>query len=240
MTIGLVSYRCKDKDISFNMSQIERALRDIAGKVDLLCFGETFLQGFNSLCWDYELDKDVALEKESDDIKQLQRWTEQYKVAILTGYVEKEADALYSSCITISEGKIINNYRRISKGWKEYTKTDEHYQEGTSVDSFCLRGEEITIALCGDLWDYPERFKTDSLLIWPVYVTFTTDDWKQVESDEYAKQSFLAAKDVLMINPIDIEGQNHGGSSYFHDGKLVERTSYDKEQIIIVNYGENK
>ena len=43
-----------------------------------------------------------------------------------------------------------------------------------------------------------------------------------------------------MINPIDIEGQNHGGSSYFHDGKLVERTSYDKEQIIIVNYGENK
>ena len=66
------------------MSQIERALRDTAGKVDLLCFGETFLQGFNSLCWDYELDKDVALEKESDDIKQLQRWTEQYKVAILT------------------------------------------------------------------------------------------------------------------------------------------------------------
>ena len=76
MRIGLVSYRCKDKDISFNMSQIERALRDTAGKVDLLCFGETFLQGFNSLCWDYELDKDVALEKESDDIKQLQRWTE--------------------------------------------------------------------------------------------------------------------------------------------------------------------
>ena len=32
MTIGLVSYRCKDKDISFNMSQIERALRDTAGK----------------------------------------------------------------------------------------------------------------------------------------------------------------------------------------------------------------
>ena len=25
-----------------------------------------------------------------------------------------------------------------------------------------------------------------------------------------------------MINPIDMEGQNHGGSSYFHDGKLVQ------------------
>ena len=111
------------------MSQIERALRETVGKVDLLCFGETFLQGFNSLCWDYDVDKDIALEKESDEIKQLQRWTEQYKVAILTGYVEKEGDALYSSCITISEGKIIHNYRRISKGWKEYTITDKHYQE---------------------------------------------------------------------------------------------------------------
>ena len=234
MRIGLVSYRCKDNDISFNMSQIERALRDTAGKVDLLCFGETFLQGFNSLCWDYEVDKDIALAKESDEIKQLQRWSEQYQVAILTGYIEKEADALYSSCITISEERIINNYRRISKGWKEYTITDEHYQEGTFVGSFCLCGEKITIALCGDLWDYPERFKTDGLLIWPVYVTFTTDDWKQVESHEYARQSFLAAKDVLMINPIDIEDQNHGGSSYFHNGKLVNRTAYDEEQIIIV------
>ena len=33
---------------------------------------------------------------------------------------------------------------------------------------------------------------------------------------------------------IGIEDQNHGGSSYFHNGKLVDITAYDEEQIIIV------
>lgn len=28
---------------------------------------------------------------------------------------------------------------------------------------------------------------------------------------------------ILMINYIDIEDQNHGGSSYFHDGEQVDR-----------------
>lgn len=26
-----------------------------------------------------------------------------------------------------ADGEIIHNYRRISRGWKEYSKTDEHY-----------------------------------------------------------------------------------------------------------------
>lgn len=51
MNIGLASYRCENKNMEFNISQIERAMREAQGKVDLLCFGEAFLQGFDSLCW---------------------------------------------------------------------------------------------------------------------------------------------------------------------------------------------
>ena len=54
MRIGLVSYRCKNRDVAFNMGQIERAMRHSEGKADLLCFGEAFLQGFDALCWDYD------------------------------------------------------------------------------------------------------------------------------------------------------------------------------------------
>ena len=43
--------------IAFNISQIEKALSAAQGRVDLLCFGEAFLQGFDSLSWDYETDK---------------------------------------------------------------------------------------------------------------------------------------------------------------------------------------
>ena len=43
MRIGLVSYRCENRNTAFNMGQIELAMKRSAGKADLLCFGETFL-----------------------------------------------------------------------------------------------------------------------------------------------------------------------------------------------------
>ena len=55
----MASYRSENRNIAFNVSQIERALKDAQGKVDLLCFGEAFLQGFDSMCWKYETDQDV-------------------------------------------------------------------------------------------------------------------------------------------------------------------------------------
>ena len=61
MNIGLASYRCENKNIEFNINQMERAMREAQGKVVLLCFGEAFLQGFDSLCWDYEIDKNTAV-----------------------------------------------------------------------------------------------------------------------------------------------------------------------------------
>lgn len=62
MTVGLVSFICKNKDITYNLSQIERAMREVQGKVDLICFGEAYLQGFDCLCWDYKTDKNVAVD----------------------------------------------------------------------------------------------------------------------------------------------------------------------------------
>ena len=53
MKIGLASYRCENKNIEFNISRIERAMRKVQGKADLLCFGEAFLQGFDSLSLRY-------------------------------------------------------------------------------------------------------------------------------------------------------------------------------------------
>ena len=217
------------------MKQIELAMRRSEGKADLLCFGEAFLQGFDALCWDYEADKAVALEQSSETISQLRNWTVKYGISLITGYIEKVREKLYSSCVVISDGEIVHNYRRISKGWKEYSKTDAHYCEGNKTDSFCLQGKEITLALCGDLWEFPDRFRTDKLLIWPVYVNFTNEEWKNSAIDEYAAQAALAANDVLMINPIDKEPVNHGGSFHFHNGQTAAKIPFDQEGILIVD-----
>ena len=235
MRIGLVSYRCENRNIEFNMGQIERAMKLSEGKADLLCFGEAFLQGFDSLCWDYETDRRTALELSSGTISRLREWTVRYGVSLMTGYIEKDGGKLYSSCAVLSKGEIVHNYRRISKGWKEYSITDDHYCEGTDTSPFRLDGKEIGLALCGDLWDFPDRFRTENLLIWPVYVNYTTEDWNSGVLEEYAAQAALAAKDVLMVNPLDNDPENHGGSFRFHDGQVVARLPFDKEDIRTVH-----
>ena len=116
MRIGFVSYRCENRNTELNMKQIELSMQRSVGKADLLCFGEAFQQGFDSLCWEYESDKEIALELSSETISQLRSWTVQYGIALITGYIEKDKEKLYSSCIVISDGEIVHNYRRISKG----------------------------------------------------------------------------------------------------------------------------
>ena len=234
MRIGLVSYRCENRNTAFNMKQIELALQRAAGKADLLCFGEAFLQGFDALCWDYEADQKIALDLSSETISQLRIWTIQYGISLIVGYIEKDEEKLYSSCVVISDGGIVHNYRRISKGWKEYTITDGHYCEGNETSAFLLHGKELNLALCGDLWDCPDRFRTNHLLIWPVYINYTTEDWNQGALDEYAAQAALVSKDVLMVNPIDHAPVNHGGSFHFHDGNTAARIPFDQEGILMV------
>ena len=186
MRIGLAAYRCENRNMAFNISQIERAMKEAQGKVDLLCFGEAFLQGFDSLDWKYEKDKETAVAQDSETMDRLRCLTVQYHTAMLVGYIEREGDTLYSSCIVLAEGKTVHNYRRISRGWKEFTRTDSHYREGDETGEFTLRGETFMPALCGDLWDFPERFRTEHLLLWPVYVDYTVEEWNSGALDEYA------------------------------------------------------
>lgn len=235
MRIGLVSYRCENRNVAFNMKQIELAMKRAEGKVDLLCFGEAFLQGFDALCWDYDSDTTIALDLSSDTIFKLRNWTVQYGISLIVGYIEKDQEKLYSSCVVISRGEIVHNYRRISKGWKEFSKTDGHYCEGNKTEQFHLQKKTLTLALCGDLWEFPERFKTDQLLIWPVYVNYSIEEWNSGILDEYASQAAMVANDVLMINSIDNEPLNHGGAFHFHDGCIVEKIPFDQEGILVVD-----
>ena len=234
MRIGLASYRVENKNTEFNISQIERAMIEAKGKVELLCFGEAVLQGFDSLCWNYETDKNMAVSADSEVMSRLKAFTVQYGMGIAFGYIERDGESLYSSYAVIDDGKTVHNYRRISRGWKEFDRTDGHYREGDDTSAFSFRGEKLTVGLCGDLWDYPERFKTDTLLIWPVYVNYELDEWDQAIID-YAEQAAGIADDVLMINPIDNDPVNHGGAFHFYKGKLIERSPFDTEGVLYID-----
>ena len=238
MRFGLASYEFRNNDISFNLSQIEKAIKEAKEKdVQLLCFGETFLQGFESLKWKYEDDKQVAVSLDSDEIYYIKELSRKYEIDLFVGYVELEPadEKLYSSYVLIESGRVKYNYRRISKNWKEYEKTDEHYCEGDTVEDIAYRGIKLSTGLCGDLWIFPERFKTDSILIWPVFVDFSLEEWK-TEMLDYAQQANLISKNVLMVNSIckDEICVSHGGAFYLKNGEIMDKTKFDNEQVLVV------
>lgn len=233
LRMALAAYKFINNDIEHNIGKIEKALKEVSGKADLVCFGETFLQGFDSLNWNYEHDKEVAVSMDSDIMERIKALTVTYKTDLVLGYVELFNEDIYSSCVVIENGKILHNYRRISKGWKEPI-AGEHYKEGTCTDEFIYKGEKLSIALCGDLWDFPERFKTDGALIWPIYVNFDKKDWEEYEH-EYAEQAALAAKEAYIINSLSDDPVSIGGAFHVNDGVITNRVPYEAEDVLILN-----
>ena len=235
MRIALASARIVDRDIHYNLSQMERYMKE-AKEVgtDLVCFGEAFLQGFNALSWQYEEDKKIALTTFSPEFMQIKALTKEIGIDVLFGYNELDEDMLYSSCALIANGEILQNYRRISKGWKEYSKTDEHYKEGTTVEVFDYKGKTCVIALCGDLWDHPERFSLgEDLLLWPVYVCWTQEEWENGGKIEYAEQAKLCCDHTLYINSI-CDGDAFGGAADFVNGHVQKELPIFNEGFLFV------
>lgn len=225
MRIGLASYPFVNHDVDHNLAQMEAALRLAQGKVELLCFGEAFLQGFDALSWNYADDKQTALPVDSAPIRHAARLSLAYGVGLLFGYIERQEDRIYSSCAVMDGGALKHNYRRISRGWKDFRRTDGHYREGTETGAFWYRKRRLAVALCGDLWDFPERFRLGCPLIWPVYVNFSLQEWAENEAD-YARQAQLAAPQTLMVNSLSENPRSYGGAFYFAGGQVRRKLGY--------------
>ena len=92
------------------------------------------------------------------------------------------------------------------------------------------------IAICGDLWDYQEKFKTDGILIWPVFVNYNREEWELVEKEAYAKQAALSAERTLMIGSLSPETEPDcaGGTFYFRRGEVIKSAEYGVESILFV------
>ena len=235
MKIALASARMRDRDIPYNLAQMERYMRQAqqAGAA-LVCFGETFLQGFDALTWRFADDQTMAISTDSSLFAGICHMSAKHSIDVLFGYVERSGDALFSSCALIADGELLHNYRRISKGWKEYTKTDEHYREGEAVEVFHYKGKRCVIGLCGDLWDCPERFALGAeLLFWPVYTCWTAEEWENQSKAEYAQQANKCCPNTLYINSLCDEDA-FGGAAYFENGTVRTGLPMGQEGLLFV------
>ena len=243
MKIALASAPVKTGNIEFNMASMIAATRDACGKADVITFGESVLQGFDSLCWDYEKDKQMAVSLTDAPIQKMREAAKENGIAVSFGFVERGKNVLYSSQIFIgADGEIVDVFHRVSIGWKEYTKTDDHYREGDFFKRFEYGGKTFAVGLCGDLWTdgRPEEMKAlnADIVLWPVWCDYAAEEWNTTTKYEYAEQAQLCGDHVLFVNPFcadDTEGDAAaGGAAYFHNGRIVDEAPSGESGILIV------
>ena len=227
----------KTKDINYNKNKILEAIHTVAQKDDFLLFGESFLQGFDALSWNYEIDQHIAIEQSDAIIQEIQKACSSNQVNVSFGYFEKENESIYSSQITIGQdGNILDDYRRISKGWK-VKEADHHYVEGDKFHTFKFGNENISIGLCGDLW-YEENIEQmkklkPSLVLWPVYTDFDAQEWNASIAYEYCGQASKLDTLVGCVNSVCLDESSEilakGGASWFKDNEILARTNAGEE-----------
>lgn len=242
MKIALGAVGFITNDIEYNLSKIKETVKKYSSEVDLILFGESFLQGFDCLTWDYSRDIDIAVRQDSEIINAIRSLCENNKIAVSFGYIEKYEDKLYSSQLTIGKnGEIVDNFRRVSIGWKEPV-ADFHYVEGKGFGQFFYLDKTVSVALCGDLW-YEENCvqmkKLDSdIVLWPVYTDFDFKEWNESMKYEYAEQAQKCGSKTLYVNShcLDKNSDNlaRGGAVLFNEGKIEYELPAGEEGVLIV------
>lgn len=107
---GLVQFSCLEGQVEENCRNIERAVRKYAGDVDLLCFPELCVSGY-----DFRMAKDSVKEKEF-----FAGLSRKYKVAIMAGVNVCEEGKYYdAACLWDEEGALLGEYRKIHLWDKE-------------------------------------------------------------------------------------------------------------------------
>ena len=245
MRIALAALGFKNGDIEFNGSVVLNTLEKLKSQADFVIFGETFLQGFDGLAWEYEKDLNRALSLEDPRIQNIQRKAKQTRVALSLGLFESYEGNLYDSQIAIDKnGDIIHVYRRISASWKESFVKDPRYKEGDSFSTFRFMEKTFLTALCGDLWyeDILEKAKNvkSDYLIWPVYLDYNSQRWNDEEKLAYCDQAALLSRPVFLVNSYcidkeDISYYSKGGACYFDQGKIIKEIPSGQEGILLLD-----
>ena len=249
MRLALASNPVKNRNIPFNLQSMINAMEKCGGRADLILFGESVLQGFNSLCWDYEVDKPMAVSLADGPIRRMCQAAKKNAIAVCFGFIERVDDALYSSQIFIgANGEIVDVFHRVSAGWKEYWQTDGHYREGQHFEKFIYDGKSFAVGLCGDLWTdgRPEEMKAlrPDIVLWPVWCDYGPTEWNEKIKYEYAEQAALCGQDVFLVNPYCADphgdGCAAGGSVYFRGGKIAAELPAGTAGILIADTDSEK
>ena len=102
MRLALASQPVRNGDVAWNVRCMEDVLRACSGRADTVVFGESVLQGFDCLRWDYARDCTVAAAWTDEPVRHLQAAARENGAAVSFGMIERAADGLYSSQVFLA------------------------------------------------------------------------------------------------------------------------------------------
>ena len=226
MRILLASAPVINREIEFNLQTLLEYMKAYRGKVELIVFGESILQGFECLCWDYEKDRSVGIALEDAPVRRIRAAAKEYRLAVSFGMIERRGDHLYS----------------VSVGWKDVSQTDEHYREGERFEKFTCNGKSFAVGLCGDLWTegQPEEMKAlqADVVLWSVWCDYSPAEWNDTVKDEYAQQAARCGRDVLLVNPFCTDPTATdcatGACVHFRNGSIVRELPSGRPGTLLI------
>ena len=244
MKIALAAKPVIDRDIAHNLQVILQTLELLKEQADLVLFGEATLHGFDALTWDPVQDSGIAVCQDSNAIASIRQAAKTFQTAVCFGYLEKTEGNFYSSQMFVGHnGEIVQNYRRVSPGWREHF-TDPAYKEGPDFTAFSYGGRRFSIALCGDLW-YDENVRQiaqlhPDIVLWPVWCDYAPEKWNGPIKKEYAAQAALTDTATVLVNPVcttpgRAEPSAAGGTALFDGGIIRAELPAGHEGVLIVD-----
>jgi N-carbamoylputrescine amidase len=232
-----------NNNIDYNINKIESFMETAKTKnVNLLLFGECYLQGFESLTWKYNNDLKIGIEIDHNIIKNLGKHCKELNISLGVGYIERKDEKLYSSYLIIdNNGRNIVNYQRISKGWRTKYSDDNFYKEGKEIKTFEYMGRRMAIGLCGDFWtdEVIELLpKNIDAILWPVFICYKKNEWEEKEMNEYILRSKRMCKNVFFVNSICKEEKSlaYGGAFAVIENEIKYTFDMKEEGILYCEY----
>lgn len=128
-------------DIKAALRSIHEAMtRADSESIDILCFPECFLQGYTL---NGKETKERALDLTSSQFKEILHTLANYKVTIVLGLIEKDAEGFYNTAAVIQQGKLLGTYRKVHL-------FERNLQPGETYPVFTVNDLTFGVNICYD------------------------------------------------------------------------------------------
>jgi predicted amidohydrolase len=227
-------------DIDHALSLIELSAADAQRHaVDLVCFPECFLQGYDVSA---EYVASAAIDLTSQTFERMLRRLERFEPVIVFGLIEKEGGRFYNTAVVIERGTLVTRYRKAHLIGSEQSV----FQAGSEAVAFDVCGITVGINICYDL-QFAESADAAvkagaGVLVCPCNNMLrhqTAELWKERHNEMRCERAKEAG---VWIVSSDVTGERDGRISYGPTaaidphGSLVAQVPLMTMGMIIVEY----